>query len=176
MGIKQPPAYLHPKKNAGPDQSLKQQTTARVQPSVSPVKKKESQRARLNELTKQAPKPSEQPKELIRLVACPPAAGQIARYDEMIDHGLTPKQAILGLFKQGFDTLETDLLAGRISPLKNSIVSNGNAVETTRTVTREFIQLAKSHFDPFDVLSNRALGQCIGEHILYQVAKRGGDG
>ena len=173
MGIKQPPAYLHPKKNAGSDPALKQQTTARGQTSGNSVKKKESQRARLNELTKQALKPSEQPKELIRLVACPPMAGQITRYDEMVAHGLTPKQAVLGLFKQGFDAFKTDLLTGRISPIENPIVSSGNAVETTRIVTLEFIQLAKSHFDPFDVLSNRALGQCIGEHILYQVTKRG---
>jgi len=86
----------------------------------------------------------------------------------MIKGGLSPKQAVLGILRRSFDQFESLVFAGKVSTLKTEIGKGGQAVETNRSVSKKFLAKAKEVYDPFGVLSKRALGMKIGEGILHQ--------
>lgn len=168
MGIKQPPNYVHPnkkKKEEKPNVDLMHERAALKPQSVAPVKR--------NKVSKPSKSFQTQSSEmiLIRLVAKPPLPGQIKIYDDMVAGGLSSKQAILGLFKREFPKFVSDMLANKIGKENDVAVENSYAVETTRGVDIKFIEKARSVFDPFGVLSDRALGQRIGEAIIFRSRK-----
>lgn len=53
---------------------------------------------------------------------------------------------------------------------------SGKPVDTTRNVSVEFFKRAKETFDPYDILSDRALGQRVAETIVRSVRKAGRNG
>ena len=112
----------------------------------------------------------------IRLVLYPPSVGQLSLYDEMINSGVPANKALLGLLKKGFPKFESDLLAGKISVHKVELEKGGKPVDTTRNVSVEFFKRAKETFDPYDILSDRALGQRVAETIVRSVGKVGRNG
>ncbi len=161
MGIKQPPAYVHPKKRKREEQSLEPQTPKKTDGSDLPKKKKKVAQFR--------PEAASVKTEQFRLVIYPPVTGQIAIYDEMIKSGFTPKRALLGLMKKEFSQFEAELLAGNISRPTDDLKSDGKPIDTTRNVSPQFIKAAKTAFDVFEVLSKRALGRCVAEAVLRMV-------
>lgn len=112
----------------------------------------------------------------IRLVIYPPVTGQLPLYDEMISSGVAPNKALLGLLKKGFPKFEADLLAGKVTVPATELETNGKPVDTTRNVSAEFMNLAKDLFDPYDILSDRALGQRVAEAIVRSITKVGRNG
>lgn len=107
----------------------------------------------------------------IRLILYPPVSGQLPLYDEMIKSGLSANKVLLGLLKKGFLKFETDLLAGKFSTPTIKFETDGKPVDTTRNVSSEFLNLAKELFDPYDILSDRALGQRVAEAVVQTVGK-----
>lgn len=173
MGIKQPPAYVHPNKRKtatseplgqAPQQVTKTERPKREKERIEPVKQS---RATVDSAEKTIQ---------LRLVVYAPANGQVPLYDQMIASGFEPKAALLGLLKRGFPTFEKKLLAGLIKASANDLDASGKPVDTTRNVSTQFMETAKTLFDPFDVLSDRALGRKIAETIVSQIEKDGTDG
>lgn len=163
MGIKQPPDYVYPKKRNRQAAGTEPQTKAPVEPVRPPIKKKRETRSDTS-------MPSGQSVQL-RLVIPSPAAGQLQLHDEMIAAGYTSKEALLGLLKKGFDRFEEDLMADKIAVPADPLKPNGKPVDTTRNVSTQFFEKAKALFDPFDVLSDRAFGQRIGDAIIRSARK-----
>ena len=165
MGIKQPTGgYIHPsKRKRGSDRPASQASAPAAEDRI-PIKKKRE------EASPKADRSGESA-VLVRLVVYPPASGQLLIYDQMIGAGYSSKQALLGLLKKGFSQFETDLLNGKVTAPADQLIISGKPVDTTRNVSATFIEKAKSVFDPFDMLSNRALGQRIGETIIRSAAK-----
>lgn len=158
MQIKKPPEFVHPNKRKRTDRKSKLlETNETIQ---KPSLRNGSASANERNLGKS---------ELIRLVVYPPVKGQIEIYDRMIEAGFVPKRALLGLLKKGFQEFEVDLLARNIVSPANELQTDGKPVDTTRNVSPQFINYANALFDPFDVLSDRALGRCIAETILRRV-------
>jgi len=172
LGIKKIPFnYEHPGKKKLGRSEIKQETPARVENDVLAVKEKRGGRPKPLQTTAAKSSPTSSAKTVfLRLVVKPPKAGRFELYDEMIADGLTPKQAILGLLKHGFFQFEKDIKSNKISAKNLNYEAVGQAVETTRSVDPEFISLCRDVFDKFDILSNRALGQKIGEAIFHRAA------
>ena len=165
MGIKQPPSYVHPNKRKRQPVETKEQAPAPVTTPEPPKKeKREVRKPRVLDGSRS---------DQVRLVIYPPTAGQIAIYDEMIAAGYSSKQALLGLLKKGFSQFETDLLAKNVTTPPDQLLTDGKPVDTTRNVTPQFIEAAKGVFDPFDMLSDRALGCRIGEAVIRATSEPG---
>ena len=170
MGIKQPTGrYIHPSKRKRASDVFATPASAPMAEDRIPIKKKREEDAPKADQTDEV-------SVLVRLVIYPPAPGQLLIYDQMIDAGYSSKQALLGLLKKGFSQFEADLLNGRVNAPGDQLTTSGKPVDTTRNVSAAFIEKAKAIFDPFDMLSNRALGQRIGETIIRSVAKDHADG
>lgn len=165
MGIKQPPAYTYPKKRKRQAQQPEQPTAAPVETARPPIKKK-GERTSATKVTNDGA-------VQLRLVIPSPAPGQLKLHDELSTAGYTSKQALLGLLKKGFDRFEADLLSGAVAVPTAPLETKGKPVDTTRTVSPEFIAKAKALFDPFDVLSDRAFGQRVGDAIIRMARKDG---
>ena len=95
-----------------------------------------------------------------RLVAYPPKSGEFAYYDEMIKSGVPEKQAVLALISRGLRDLKAKNLEVRLYQ------HEGVAVETNRKIAAEDMDDLTTIFDPFGILSKRALGQKIGEALF----------
>jgi len=174
MGIKKVPFdYEHPNKKKREKTDPAQRAAAPEESVVVPKKEKRQAKPTQTDAAKVANSGEFSETEMIRLVAYPPAAGQIKLYDIMITGGLTPKQAILGILKRYFGQFEGLVFSGKVSIAKTEVGKNGEAVETNRSVSKEFLARAKEVYDPFGVLSKRALGMKIGEGILHQAKVRG---
>lgn len=113
---------------------------------------------------------SEQDTKTVRLVAQPPKAGEFAIYDEMIASGLTSKKAVLAMIGKGFEKLD----ANALKPV--SYECEGEAIETNRIFRVEDLSALKEEFDPFGILSKRAIGKKIGEALLAKAIKEMGNG
>lgn len=163
MGIKQPPDYVYPKKRKRQAAEPEPQTVTPAEPARLPNKKKKGKRSGTQIQSGQSVQ--------LRLVIPSPAAGQLQLHDEMIAAGYTSKQALLGLLKKGFDRFEADLLADKVAAPTDPLETNGKPVDTTRNVSLHFFEKAKALFDPFDVLSDRAFGQRIGDAIIRTARK-----
>ncbi len=172
MGFKKAPnGYRHPRKKAkraipSPIPDHRGQTVREA------TKEKKAQPRFQGQLKSSRDGGSDQQSSiLIRLVAVPPAEGQIKIYDQMIAAGLAPKIAVLGLLKNGFKAFENVLLSDRsIVPEFEYDSSDEKAIETHRSVSPELLLAAQTKFDPFGVLSRRALGMRIGQAILLSAA------
>jgi len=165
MGITKPLGYEHPNKRKRRKSEEQTEVPAHVEAKRIPEKKKGVGKRRVGPPA--APSIAEIRKSaVVRLVVYPPAKGQIAVYDEMIEAGIAPRSAILGLLKRGFDDFHTAVMKGSIKPSRFDVLSDGALIETTRQVSPEFVTTAKSIFDPFGILSDRALGRTMGETII----------
>ncbi len=165
MGIKQPTgAYVHPGKRKRAPDVPKGPSVIPAAKGRIPVKKKREAVARPVARCRRKSR-------MVRLVVYPPAPGQIPLFDRMIAAGYSSRQALLGLLKKGFSQFENDLLNDKVTAPADQLNTEGKPVDTTRNVEAEFIQKAKDIFDPFDMLSNRALGHRIGETIIRSVSK-----
>ena len=112
MGIKKVPFdYEHPNKRKRGAQAPALEPTDKPKSAIK--KKKDDMRNGSVPARKSKTAPAAQT-ELMRLVVYPPIKGQVETYDQMIEAGIAPKQAILGLLKRGFSGFETSLLAGKV--------------------------------------------------------------
>jgi hypothetical protein len=166
MGIKQPPTYVHPNKRKTVTPEPVRRAPQQAPKKEWPQKEKEG-----TELGKQRRLSLQSADKTIRLrlVIYPPTNGQLPLYDQMIASGIEPKTALLGLLKRGFPAFEKKLTAGSIKAPTNDLDISGAPVDTTRNVSPQFIEAAKALFDPFEILSDRALGRKIAETILVQI-------
>lgn len=177
MGLTKPSVkYEHPRKRNAQEAGTVSKTIVSVPEEKSDtgfagaaIKKKKGDEPR-------ASTSSHKKHAQIRLVIYPPVAGQLPLYDEMISSGVAPNKALLGLLKKGFPKFEADLLAGKVTVPATELATNGKPVNTTRNVSTEFMNLAKDLFDPYDILSDRALGQRVAEAIVRSIAKVGHNG
>ena len=173
MGIKQPPAYVHPnKRKATPGEPVRRVTE---QASKTGRPKREKERSAPVKQAR-ATKGNAEKTIQLRLVMYPPTSGQIPLFDQMIASGFAPKAALLGLLKRGFPVFEKKLLEGSIKALADDLDTMDTPIDTTRNVSPQFLKAAKTLFDPFGVLSDRALGRKIAETIVSQIGKEGSDG
>lgn len=161
MPIKDPGAYVHPKKKKKADPPADHPKSIAAS---SAAKKKETS-------TSAKPNIALEKTEQFRLVLYPPVEGQVPVYDAMIKAGFSPNRALLGLLKKGFDAFETDLLVGNVFATSKELKTDGSPVDTTRNVSPQFMEKAREVFDPFGVLSGRALGRAVAEHILHMSSK-----
>lgn len=169
MGIKKVPFdYEHPSKRKT---DSKNETPVITAPKVSPKNKKGMGTKQMASSSRLETSKPQSGMVLLRLVVKPPKQGNFRLYDDMIDSGISPKQAILGLLKRGFSEFENDLQSNKVSATKLEYETEGSAIETTRSVDEAFNSSCREIFDKFDLLSNRALGGKIGEAIFSRVAK-----
>lgn len=168
MGIKTPPAYVHPSKAKRQNAGLKGSTPEAVESAERAKKEKgaESSIASVPGKTKQPSKPSA---HTIRLVAHLPKSGVFPIYDKMIASDLSPKKTVLALIGRGFEALD----ASNLKPA--SYEFGGETVETNRTFRSEDFSLLSEKFDPFGILSKRALGVKIGEALMVRALKEMAD-
>lgn len=171
MGIKKAPnGYQHPRKKA--KRAIPSPVPDHRDQTVRVATKKNTPPRFQNQLKSTHDKGSDQQSSiLIRLVAIPPAEGQIKIYDKMIAAGMAPKAAVLGLLKNGFKAFENVLLSDQsAAPEFEYDGLDKKAIETHRSVSPEFLLAAQNKFDPFGVLSRRALGMRIGQAIILSTA------
>lgn len=160
MGIKKVPfAYEHPKKRT-PGSSL----PAR-QPIVSSDRPEHRHKEKKEEIDGSAAN-IEPTKTTIRLVARIPLKGALPLFDQMCASGLSERKAVLGLFKLGFPKLGQDLTNSK-SSVEANYASHDTTVETTKTVPGTTMADLRQAIDPFGVMSDRAIGQRLGEAILW---------
>ncbi|MDD9908656.1 MAG: hypothetical protein OXR62_03095 [Ahrensia sp.] len=165
MGITKPRGYEHPNKRKRRISEEETEGPAHVEAQRIPEKKKGVGKWHVKPpaVTSGA---ETRKCVVVRLLVYPPAKGQVAVYDEMIEAGIAPRTAILGLLKRGFGDFHAAVLKRSIKPLQFDILSDEAPIETTRRVSPEFITTAKCIFDPFGILSDRALGRTMGETII----------
>lgn len=172
MGLTKPSStYEHPRKSKGREVN----PTSEVMAPVSTKKNNTSSAGEAEKKKKvrrgNAATSIDKKDVQIRLILYPPVSGQLPLYDEMIKSGLSANKVLLGLLKKGFLKFETDLLAGKFSTPTIKLETDGKPVDTTRNVSSEFLNLAKELFDPYDILSDRALGQRVAEAVVQTVGK-----
>lgn len=168
MGIKTPPTYVHPSKTKKQNTSKKESTPETIE-SAEPAKKGKRAENPIVSVPGKAKQPSKPSTHTIRLVAHLPKSGMFPIYDKMIASDLSPKKTVLALIGRGFETLD----ASNLKPA--SYEFGGETVETNRTFKSEDFSLLSEKFDPFGILSKRALGIKIGEALMVQALKEMGD-
>ena len=178
MGITKPSAYVHPKKRKPPTHEIAsaELSDERAKASTGKAggankKKKGMGVSRDNGCAAYAVE-----RVQLRLIISPPVSGQLEIFDEMIKANYPKNKAVLGLLKKGFPKFETDLFAGKIKVSQDGLATEGKAVDTTKAISADFLCKVKELYDPFDVLSERALGQRVAEAILRSCAKEATNG
>lgn len=166
MGIRTPPEYEHPSKREGRGSKNEQLTSARAEKTEIPIRKKEGDERGPNpRLLKPASvAPGEQVH--LRVVAYEPRPGELKRFDEMIGGGITNKDALLGLLRNARHKI--DDLAKRSSKQVDDLTYDHGSeyVETNWSLSERVVGQLKSVFDPFDILTPRALGAKIGAAVI----------
>lgn len=171
MGLIKPDTYVHPNKREKQDVPEKATAGQTVKDPKVAVKKKKVEE-RTDKPNRSEPKIEvESTTVLLRLVARVPANGQIKLFDDMIDEGLSPKEIILGIWKREFGNIETLISDHDFKSTTPLEFENRKAIETTRKVTSELLISIQSKIDPFNILTERALGQKLGEAILIHSGK-----
>jgi len=107
----------------------------------------------------------------VRIIAHYPVKGNIRPFDLMIDAQIEPKTAILSLLKKGIPVFENICASQSIDDINIEYEQEPDYVETTRAMSATVFAEARRHFDPFDVLSKRALGGMIGKVILATISQ-----
>lgn len=166
MGIKQPPNYVHPNKKK---ESKRSQNRILEKQSSRESPEHRQRPAALKSV--KVEKTTLTQTQLVRLVVRPPLPGYVVLYDNMLNGGLSSKRALLGLLKRGFPQFKSDLLTGKDTKENTVMFDDGKVIETTRSIDSIFLEKARAAFDPFGVLTDRALGQKIGEAIVCRAAK-----
>ena len=178
MGITKPDTYVHPKKCKPPTHEIvtaetSEQTVSETTGGAGGTnkKKKGMSVSRPNVSSTRG-----EERVQLRLIISPPVSGQLEIFDQMIKANYPSNKAVLGLLKKGFPKFEADRFAGKIKVSEDELATKGKAVDTTKAVSPKFLRQVKELYDPFDVLSERALGQCVAEAILRSVAKEATNG
>ena len=155
MGIKKPDvAYEHPNKARNTDKS---NSSKNSNPPAIPVKEIGAGKS---------------PETMhVRIIAHYPIAGACEFFDQMCAANIDPKTVMLALLKKGIPVFEERCLKNEIDEIEIQNQLKSDFIETTRVLSRRTFETAKKHFDPFDVLSLRALGAKIGDAIFASVAK-----
>ncbi len=171
MGITKPPTYEHPRKRKRRASKSELPNPARVENSKSPVREKEddwdSGQARKLSSAPQASTDTIR----VRVVAYEPTPGQLKRYDEMIASGIASKVALLGLLRNARAKI-SDLAKLPSMTISNLDYDHGNEfVETNWSLSGDHANRLKSLFDPFGILTPRALGAKIGTAIIVLADK-----
>lgn len=107
----------------------------------------------------------------VRIIAHYPAAGASAVFDQMCAASIDPKTVMLALLRKGIPEFEERCAKNEIDKIYIQKQLKQEFIETTRALSQSTFETAKKHFDPFDVLSLRALGVKIGNAIFASVAK-----
>jgi len=102
----------------------------------------------------------------VRIIAHYPVKGSIRPFDLMIDAKIDPKTAILSLLKKGIPVFENICAVQAIDDINLDFEHGSEYVETTRAMSAIAFAEARQHYDPFEVLSKRALGAIMGKAIL----------
>lgn len=171
MGLIKPDTYVHPNKRRQLDVTSKATAGQTVKDPKVAVNKEKIEKRTDNPNRSEPKIEAESETVLLRLVARVPANGQIKLFDDMIDEGLSSKEIILGIWKREFGNLGaliSDLDFKSTTPLE---FENRKAIETTRKVTSDLLVSIQSKIDPFNILTERALGQKLGEALLIQAGK-----
>lgn len=155
MGIKKPDvAYEHPNKARNTDKSS---TSKNSKPPAI--------------LAKELPAPKTSETIHVRIIAHYPTEGACEVFDQMCMANIDPKTAMLALLKKGVASFEISCANGDIDRIQFRGPVEPEFIETTRALSKDAFETAKSHFDPFDVLSLRALGRKIGAAIMASMAQ-----
>lgn len=155
MGIKKPNvAYEHPNKTKSTDKSS---TPKNSKPPAI--------------LAKELPAPKTSETIHVRIIAHYPTEGACEVFDQMCEANIAPKTAMLALLKKGIPEFEERCANNEIDKIDILSQLKPEFIETTRALSKSTFETAKNHFDPFDVLSLRALGVKIGDAIFASVAK-----
>ncbi len=155
MGIKKPDvAYEHPNKARNTDKSNSSKNSippAILATEIGAAKSPETMH--------------------VRIIAHYPIAGAYEVFDRMCSANIDPKNAMLALLKKGIPVFEERCANNEIDKIDILSQLKPEFIETTRALSKSTFETAKNHFDPFDVLSLRALGVKIGDAIFASVAK-----
>lgn len=171
MGLIKPDKYVHPNKRKRHEASEKAQAQIPVENSKEAVKNKNVELPVDQSDLQQPLSTITGETVLIRLVARVPEQGQIAFYDSMIVDGLSPKEAILGIWKREFGNLDTTIADYDFKTSCQLGFEKRKAIETTRKITPDALRTIQSKIDPYNILTDRALGQKLGEALLIQSGK-----
>lgn len=166
MGIKTPPEYQHPSKRKRQGSGSEPPATAQTEAPVTPLRKNEGD-GRGRKVSSQKETLSQSDSTLIvRVVAYVPNPGELTKYDEMIRGGVASKDALLGLLRNARHKI--DDLVKRSSKQVDSLTyeSSTGFVETNWSLSSDIAAQLKSLFDPFGILTPRALGAKIGAAII----------
>lgn len=163
MEFKKPPSsYVHPRKK-----SKLSVETLKPELSANDVGKKSTAIPKSTKSIKQRSSMSrEQDFIMLRLLAPIPKMGECNTFDKLIDSGLSSKDAALGLLKKGFDDFEQKISSGTYMISPNVFTISKDIVETNRRSPLAFYNSAIEFFDPYELLTKRALGLKIGTAIL----------
>lgn len=166
MGILKPPKkYVHPRKHRYGTEKTDATALPPISEKVSSDKIVGTQEDKPTD--KAQYQKNDNPKtELFRLVIYPPVGGVVPVYDQMLEAGINPRQALLGLLKKGFTQFEADLLNGKIEITIDHWETDGQPIDTTRNVEPDFIVNARKVYDPYGIISDRALGRIVAEAAI----------
>lgn len=178
MGITKPGAYVHPRKRHKVATEI-----ATAEPSGETAKGSTDKADRANKKKKgmgvsrtNVSSADTIERVQLRLIISPPVSGQLKIFDKMIQAKYPTNKALLGLLKKGFPKFKADLLAGKIKVSQDELKTDGKAIDTSKAVSVELLCKVKELYDPFDVLSERALGQRVAEAILRSCEKEATNG
>lgn len=171
MGLIKPDKYVHPNKRKRHEASENTQSKIPVIKTKVAIKKKkvEDPVDRSNQRLPNSAVASET--VLIRLVSRVPQRGQITLFDDMTASGLSAKEAILGIWKRKFENLDAVIADQDFKGTTQIEFEKQKAIETNRKVTPDVRLSIQSKIDPFNILTDRALGQKLGEALLIQSGK-----
>lgn len=167
MALLKPKPYVHPNKRKRQDAEACTQTPTSDDSEEKAIKRNEEDcpKARPIGNLKAAVTQvvSKEEKVTIRLQVRLPQKGQLPLYDEMIASKLSHKQVVLGMLTKGLRSIANDAtLLNQIKTYEPQL----EFIETRRTIKAQLVTDMKGKFDQYDILSERALGQKIGEALL----------
>ncbi|WP_136661794.1 hypothetical protein [Nitratireductor sp. XY-223] len=164
MGIKTPPAYKHPAKRDPQRPGIELKQNVQAKRPEDPKKEKEAKgRGRQSDNERNSPT-SEMVR--VRVVAFEPLPGEITIYDDMVESGISKKEALLGLLRNAKGKID-DLTASQSKATTQLSYAHGKeCVETNWSLPKEKISRLKSRLDPFNILTPRSLGARIGAALI----------
>lgn len=167
MGIIKPKGqYEHPRKKKTIDRDPSAKPIEKIEP-INAVKEKTDIQKTGKPVSVSKDNHDKTETVTIRLVVRPPRPRQIKMYDDMIDAGLSPKEAILGILKKSIQELDNT----KATHLKDANYSHkGTAISTRRTISVDIFEKLKAKFDPFDILSERGFGIKVGEALMVYMS------
>lgn len=171
MGITKPPAYEHPGKRKRQIAEPKPQVAERVEKTAGPIREKRDGRVGgYIPMRKETPNQGEC-KVRVRVVAYEPISGELNLYDDMIESGIDTNSALLGLLRNARSGLD-ELVKRSSRSISNLDYQHGKQfAETNWSLSADQATQLKALFDPFGILTPRALGAKIGTAIIVLADK-----